>query len=87
MVDTYRGDLARRSEHILVGQWHRQLESGCADEILDSVRPKFDKAAAAIEHARSVIPMESSPEHILATAGEGALQAWRTSTSTSASSM
>ena len=61
-----------------VGEWHRQLEAGAADLILDSVRGKYDKAAAAITHARALIPMQSSPEHILATAGDGALEAWRT---------
>ena len=29
-------------------------------------------------HARTLIPMQSSREHILATAGDGALEAWRT---------
>lgn len=76
-VNVYRQDLARRSEHVLVGEFHRQLAAGCADEILDSVRGKFDKEAAAISHARSLIPMQSSPEQILATAGNGALEAWR----------
>jgi hypothetical protein len=78
MVNGHRQDLARRSEHVLIGAWHRELEAGAADQILAGVRGKFDKAAAAIAHARSVIPMQSSPEHILATAGDGALEAWRT---------
>ncbi len=73
----YRLDLARRCEHVLVGERHRQLEAGAADQILDSVRGKFDKAAAAIMRARALIPMESSPEHILETAEDGALEAWR----------
>jgi hypothetical protein len=77
-IATYRGDLARRSEHVLVGEFHRQLAAGAADQILDSVREKFQAAADQITHARTLIPMQSSPEHILATAGDGALQAWRT---------
>jgi hypothetical protein len=78
MVTAYRGDLALRSEHVLVGEWHSQLEAGAADQILDSVRKKFQAAAEQIAHARTLIPMQSSPEHILATAGDGALEAWRT---------
>ena len=78
MVNAYRVDLALRSEHVLVGEWHRQLEGGCADEILDAVRGKFQAAADQIARAPTLIPMQSSPEHILATAGDGALEAWRT---------
>ena len=58
---------------------YRQVRTTSAARlVLNSVRGRFDKAAAAIMHARSIIPMESSPEHILETAGEGALEAWRT---------
>jgi hypothetical protein len=38
IVKTYRGDLACRSEHVLVGAFHRQMEAGAADLILTSVR-------------------------------------------------
>ena len=78
MVNVYRGDLARRSEHVLVGEFHRQLEAGAADRILASVRGKFQAAADQIDRARTLIPLQSSPEHILATAGDGALEAWHT---------
>ena len=78
MVNAYRVDLALRSEHVLVGEWHRQLQGGAADQILDSVRGKFQAAADQIDRARTLIPMQSSPEHILATVGDGALEAWRT---------
>ena len=77
MVNDYRRRLAAESEHVLLGEWHRQLAAGGADQILDSVRGKFDTAAAAIAHARSLFPMQSDPEHILDTAADGALEAWR----------
>jgi hypothetical protein len=41
------------------------------------VRGKFQAAADQTDRAR-LIPMQSSPEHILATAGDGGLEAWRT---------
>jgi|KBSSwiStaDraftv2_1062776.scaffolds.fasta_scaffold167797_2 hypothetical protein len=69
---------AGRLDRPAAARWHRQLEAGAADQILDSVRGKFQAAADQISHARTLIPMQSSPEHILATAGDGALEAWRT---------
>ena len=76
MIDNYRGDLARRAEHVLVGQWHRSMETA-ADQILDSVRPAFDKAAAGIARAKALIPMDSSPEHVLASAEPAAITEWQ----------
>ena len=72
MIDVYRGDLARRAEHVLIGQWHRSMETA-ADEILASVRPAFDKAAAGIARAKAAIKMDSSPEHVLASAEPAAI--------------
>lgn len=77
MVNTYRQALARESEHTLVGEWHRQLKSGGADEVLNSLRPNFDKHAAAIAEARSLIDPESSAEHILASAAPELVTAWQ----------
>ena len=77
MVDTYRGDLARRSEHTLVGAFHREIEAGAADQILDSLRDRFDEHAAAVAHARTLIDPESSAEHILAAAPPNMVAAWQ----------
>jgi hypothetical protein len=60
MVNTYRAELARQSEHTLLGQFHRELEAGAADDILDSMRERFDEHAEAIAKARSLIDPESS---------------------------
>ena len=76
LVDNYRGDLARRSEHVLVGEFHRQMTTA-ADKILDSMRERFDEHAAAIAHARSLIDPESDPEHILASGQSGLVDAWQ----------
>ena len=72
----YRQELAARSENHLVGQWHREMEHA-ADEILASLRPKFDEHAQAIAAARAVINPESAPEHILASAEPSVIRAWR----------
>jgi hypothetical protein len=77
MVGQYRQELARDSEHILVGQWHRELAAGGAGQILDSLRPQFDKHAAAIAHARSLFTAESTPEHVLASGEPGTIEAWQ----------
>ena len=78
MVNAYRAQLAAGAEHTLVGEWHRQTESGGADQILDSLRPSFDKHAEAIAKARSLIDPESSAEHILAAAAPEMVEAWQT---------
>ena len=47
------------------------------DEILDSLRGKFDASAAQLAKARSLgISAESSAEHILATGEPGLVEAW-----------
>ena len=76
MIDAYRGDLARRAEHVLVGAWHRAIET-CADTILDSVRSQFDEAAAGIARAKALISMDSSPEHVLNSAEPAAVTEWQ----------
>src|SRR5262245_22788198 len=42
---TYLAELARSSEHVLLGQFHRELAAGAADLVLDSVRERFDRHA------------------------------------------
>jgi hypothetical protein len=73
----YIRELARNSEHTLLGAWHREIAAGAADAILDSLRPNFVKHAAAIEEARSMINAESSAEQILATAQPGLVDVWQ----------
>jgi hypothetical protein len=78
IVNTYRAELARQSEHTLLGQFHRELEAGAGEEILDSMRERFDENAQAIAKARSLIDPESSAEHILASAAPEMVEAWQT---------
>jgi hypothetical protein len=73
----YRQELARTSEHTLVGQWHRELERGGADEIILSLRPVFDKHAAGIAKAKSLFTSESSPEFVLQSGEAGTIEAWQ----------
>ena len=79
MTAQYRAELVHRSEHTIVGQLHRALTAGCADQILDGLRDSFTAHAEQIAHARSLgINAESSPEHILASAEPGTIEAWNT---------
>ncbi len=78
VVNQYARDLARESEHVLVGEFHRALKrDGCIDSILDSLRPKFDKHAAAIEHARDLIDPELSVEQILENGAPELVAVWQ----------
>ena len=76
-ANTYRQELARSAEHTLVGQWHRQVADGGADQILDSLRPSFERHAEAIAAARSLFTAESTPEHVLASGEPGTIEAWQ----------
>ena len=77
MVNTYRQELAARAEHTLVGQFHRELEAGAADEILDSLRPQFDRHAAAIATAKIPVHRGITAEHVLASGQKGTIEAWQ----------
>jgi hypothetical protein len=77
MTTAYLRDLARDSEHVLLGAWHRAMKAGAADAVLDSLRPNFDKHARAIEHARMLINPESSAEQILAVGEPALVKAWQ----------
>jgi hypothetical protein len=77
-IATYRGELRRNSQGLFVGAFHTALQSGAADEILDSLRPSFDQAAEAIAKAKALgINAESTVEHVLATAEPGLVEAWQ----------
>jgi hypothetical protein len=77
MTNTYVRELARTSEHTLVGQWHRQLAHGGCDAILDSVRGSFDEHAEAIAVARSLINPESTAEHVIESGQPELVTAWQ----------
>ena len=58
--------------------FHKALDDGAADAVLDSLRPAFDAAAEAIAAAKALgINAESAIGHILASAQPGAIEAWQ----------
>jgi hypothetical protein len=73
----YLRGLADNSAHVLLGEWHRQVKAGGADQILDSLRKRFDEESAAIAKARSLIDPQSSAEQILASGAPALVTAWQ----------
>ena len=76
-VATYCADMKRNCERPLVAAFHKALQSGAADLVLDSLRPAFDKAVAAIETARDLIPTDQPAEQFMHSAKPAALSAWQ----------
>ena len=74
---TYRRELRTRAEPVVVPAFHQALKDGAADQILDSLRPQFEKAAAQIEAARGLIAAESDLAQWLSTAKPEAVTAWQ----------
>jgi hypothetical protein len=65
----FRAELAGRAERMAVSRFYRLLKAGAADQILDSLRPKFNEHVAAIAKAKSVgINPESTLEHLVTVA-------------------
>ena len=73
----YAKFLAGNVERTLLGAWHREIENGGADAILDSMRPLFDKHAQEIATARSLFNPESSAEHVLSSGEPAVMTAWQ----------
>jgi hypothetical protein len=69
--------LRQRSEKLFVDAFHKALHDGAADELLDSLRPVFDKAAENVAAAHDLIPPTAQAEEFLATARPAALTAWQ----------
>jgi hypothetical protein len=77
MVNGYCRQLADRSAHVLLGEWHRAMKAGAADEVLNSLRPSWDRHRAAIAEARSLIDPESSAEQVIASGKPELVTAWQ----------
>jgi hypothetical protein len=75
-VNEYAKTLAGSVERVLLGAWHRQIDDGGADAILDSMRKLFDRHAAEIAKARSLFDSESSAESVLASGEPAVMAAW-----------
>jgi hypothetical protein len=73
----YLADLARRSENVLLGTWHRVLAAGAAEEVIKSLQSNFNRHAKEVAHAKGLIDPESSPEAILASGEPGVIAAWQ----------
>ena len=76
-ANQFRQALASRAERMR-SRWYRLLKDGAADEVLTSLRPAFNRHAAAIAKAKSAgINSESTLEHIVASAGSSDLvESW-----------
>ena len=59
---TSRRYVTLRTTLFFVAAFHTALKDGAADEILDSLRSSFDKAAQAFTQARTLIPADQPAE-------------------------
>jgi hypothetical protein len=73
----FRGELAARAHDRLVQRFGHELLNGAADEILDSVRPKFDDAAATIEDALKLVDLRHDYQAFIDEADPDALAAYQ----------
>ena len=76
-VDMFRGDVGRKAEPVIVQKIHRVFADSAADDLLDSLRGRFTKAAEQIATVRGVIPAEQPIEQFLLTATPQAVKAWQ----------
>jgi hypothetical protein len=73
----FRGQLRQRSEHLFVQRFGGALVDGGADAILDSLRPEFDEAAAALHAAMEIVDVNASAEFLAEHATPEETAAWR----------
>jgi hypothetical protein len=76
-IANYRQELRQIAEPVLVAQFHTQLKTGAANEILTSLRKVFTEHAEAIVEARALIPRETDLAQWLETAQPAAVTAWQ----------
>ena len=60
-VNEYARTLAVRTENVLLGAWHREIDNGAADLVLSSMRRQFDAHAKEIQKSRALFNAESAP--------------------------
>ncbi len=77
-VAEFRQGLRQAAEPAIVTRFHRELASGCADELLSSMRDAFDEAAKGLARARAAgINSESDPSFILSTGDANTVAEWK----------
>ena len=74
---TSRRYVTLRTTLFFVAAFHTALKDGAADEILDSLRSSFNKAAQAFTQARTLIPADQPAEAFLHNAKPEAVTAWQ----------
>jgi len=77
MVSDYCGRLRGRSEMLFLEAFYESLQDGAAEEILDSLRPRFDAAGNALIEARELVPVSTPAEEFLTAATPEAIAAWQ----------
>jgi hypothetical protein len=76
-TDEYRKQIAQRAAGTVLQRFSRELLAGGADELIDTVRPAFDTAAAAIDQALQAVDVSQDPAEFIETADPDALTAYQ----------
>jgi len=76
-VTSYTAELAAGFEQAVMGRFHAELRNGAGDEILASLRPKFDEAAQTIRDARAIVDINTPAAQLIDTASAEEIDAWR----------
>ena len=77
MVNGYRVELARDSEHVLLGAFHRELAAGGPTTLLDSLRANFDSHAGRSRRLGGCSTPQSTPDEVLASGQPELVTAWQ----------
>ena len=76
-VTEYLSTVAAQSHHKFLMRFHESLDTGCADKILDGLRPKFDAAAAKVTKTLQLVDASASDSVLVSRATSEQLEAWR----------
>jgi hypothetical protein len=76
-VTEYLSIVAAQSHHRFLLRFHECLDAGCADEILDALRPQFDAAAAKVTETLQLVDASVSDSVLVSRATSDQLAAWR----------
>ncbi|MCV7428061.1 hypothetical protein [Mycobacterium montefiorense] len=77
-VQEFRRGLQQRVEPAVMQQFVEALdEGGCADAVIDSLRPQFDEAAQKLTACAELVTPGADPETFLASATSEQIQSWQ----------